>query len=35
MDVKAAYLPPKIDKNINLELPKNLEKLESNGSKFL
>ena len=35
MDVKAAYLHPKIDKDVYLEQPKGFEKLESNGNKLV
>ena len=34
MDIKAAYLHPKIDKKVYLEQPKDFEKLDSNGNKF-
>ena len=35
MDVKAAYLHPKIDEEVNLEQPKGFEKLDSNGNKLV
>ena len=35
MDVKAAYLHPKIDKEVYLEQPKGFEKLDSNGNKLV
>ena len=35
MDVKAAYLHPKIDKDVYLEQPKGFEKLDSNGNKLV
>ena len=35
MDLKAAYLYPKIDKQVYLEQPQRFEKLESNGNKLV
>ena len=35
MDVKSAYLHPKIDKEVYLEQPKVFEKLDSNGNKLV
>ena len=35
IDVKAAYLHPKIDKEIYLEQPKDFETLHSNGNKLV
>ena len=35
MDVKAAYLHPKIDKKVYLEQPKGFEKVDSNGHKLV
>ena len=35
MDVKAAYLHPKIDEEVYLEQPKGFEKLDSNGNKLV
>ena len=35
MDVKAAYLHPKIDEEVYLEQPKSFEKLDSNGGNKL
>ena len=35
MDVKAAYLNPKIDEEVYLEQPKGFEKLDNNGNKLV
>ena len=35
MDVKAAYLHPKIDEEVYLEQPKDFEKLDINGNKLV
>ena len=35
MDVKSAYLHPKIDEEVYLEQPKGFEKLDSNGNKLV
>ena len=35
MDVKAAYLHPKIDKEVYLEQPKGFEKLDIKGNKLV
>ena len=34
MDVKAAYLHPKIDEKVYIEQPKGFEKLDSDGNKL-